>query len=71
VWIVNYFCRPLGACLLVFLLCACTHQAWYEGFKTGAENECNKQPPGAREDCLKRVNRESYDRYEKERGARP
>jgi len=37
----------------------------------GAENDCNKQPPGAREDCLNRLNRQSYDRYEKERATRP
>ena len=27
-----------------FLLGGCTKQAWYEGVKMGAENECNKRP---------------------------
>lgn len=56
---------------LLLLLSACSNQAWYEGFKVGAENDCNKQPPGAREDCLRRVNPQSYDSYEKERTTRP
>ncbi len=65
------FCRTISASLLLLLLSACTQQAWYEGMKVGAENDCNKQPPGAREDCLNRLNRQSYDRYEKERATRP
>lgn len=64
------FHRVSVACL-VALLSACSHQAWYEGFKVGAGNDCNKQPPGAREDCLRRVNQQPYDSYEKERSARP
>ena len=44
-------------------------QAWYEGMNRRAENECDKQPPGAREDCLSRVNKRPYETYEKERGA--
>ncbi len=56
---------------MLLLLSACTHRAWYEGFKVGAENDCNKQPPGAREECLQRVNQQSYDSYEKTRTTRP
>ena len=51
-------------------LCACTTQAWYEGFRHGAENECRKQPPGAAEDCLSRTNKQSYDEYAKERSTK-
>ena len=29
----------------MIFLGGCTTQAWYEGFKTGAENECYKLPP--------------------------
>lgn len=57
------------ALILLTLQSACTSQAWYEGFKVRAENDCNKQPPGAREECLRRVNQQSYDSYEKERAA--
>lgn len=32
------------ACLLVSVS-ACTTQAWYEGLKQGAVNQCDKQPP--------------------------
>lgn len=42
-------------------------QAWYEGAKMGAANECNKQPPGAVADCLSHLNKKTYDEYEKER----
>ena len=51
----------------VLLLGGCTTQAWYEGVKIGAENECNKQPPGAAADCRARLNRKTYEEYEKER----
>jgi len=56
---------------LLALLSACSHQAWYEGFKVAAVNDCNKQPPGEREECLRRANHQSYDSYEKERSVRP
>jgi hypothetical protein len=56
------------ACLLVSVS-ACTTQAWYEGMKQGAVNQCDKQPPGAREDCLSRLNKKTYDAYNKERAS--
>jgi hypothetical protein len=56
------------ACLLLSVS-ACTTQAWYEGMKQSAINQCDKQPPGAREDCLSRLNKKSYDAYNKERAA--
>jgi hypothetical protein len=55
-----------GACLLASVS-ACTTQAWYEGMKQSAVNQCDKQPPGAREDCLSRLNKKTYDAYNKER----
>ncbi|MBK7004815.1 MAG: hypothetical protein IPH37_06405 [Burkholderiales bacterium] len=58
----------LIACLLA-TLCACTTEAWYEGAKRSAENQCRQQPPGAVEECLARVNKSRYDTYEKERTA--
>jgi len=35
--------------------------------KISAENECNKQPPGAVAECLSRLNKKTYDDYEKDR----
>ncbi|MFZ4479735.1 MAG: hypothetical protein ACOYNZ_07570 [Rhodoferax sp.] len=52
---------------LLLLVSGCTTQAWYEGFKVGAENEFYKQPPGAVADCLSRLNRKKHEEYEKER----
>jgi hypothetical protein len=55
------------ALFILLSLAGCTAQAWYEGVKMGAENECNKQPPGATSDCLSRLNKKSHAQYEKER----
>ena len=55
----------LGACLLV----GCTTQAWYEGMNQKTINDCNSLAPGERETCLAKVNRQNYERYEKEREA--
>ncbi|MFO6421619.1 hypothetical protein ACLBKS_15580 [Hylemonella sp. W303a] len=53
------------------LLAGCTTQAWYEGSRASARQQCNQQPPGAYEDCMRRVNEgvggKSYDSYERER----
>lgn len=60
--------RALATGLLAgVLLSACTTGAWYEGMKTSAQQECERQAPGAREDCLSRLNQKSYDAYSKER----
>ncbi len=56
-------------CLATILLTGCSAQAWYEGLRQSAGNECNRQPPGAAEECRARVNQEKYDAYEKERAA--
>jgi hypothetical protein len=55
---------------VLLLMCGCTTQAWYEGFKIGAENECYKQPPGAVADCLLRLNTKTHAEYEKERSSK-
>ena len=52
---------------ILLTVSGCTTQAWYEGFKTGAQNECYKQPPGAVADCLSRLNKMTPEEYEKER----
>lgn len=35
--------------------------------RASAESECRRQPPGAYEDCMRRVNRQTCEDYEKER----
>lgn len=63
-------CRSLPILLTsVFsiLLAGCTTQAWYEGFRLGAESQCTRQPPGADGACRDRVNQKTYDEYVKER----
>ena len=46
---------------------ACTQRAWYEGAKQSQRNECYKMPPSAREECLKALESESYDEYQRKR----
>ena len=61
---------PALVLALASVLSGCTSQAWYEGAKVGAQNECRKQPPGAAEECLARVNKKPYEQYEKERSTK-
>ncbi len=48
---------------------ACTTEAWYEGAKQGAENNCRNQPPSEVDRCLEKLNKKTYDEYEKERSS--
>lgn len=49
----------------------CSTGAWYEGVKNRAEHDCRSQPGAAADDCLSRINRQSYEDYEKARAAKP
>ncbi|MFD1123011.1 hypothetical protein ACFQ2T_10885 [Methylophilus flavus] len=63
----NHF---LGLALFIFLTLAssgCSRQAWYEGVKEGARNNCRSQPPGEVEPCLIKLNTKTHEEYEKER----
>ena len=63
-------CRYLPRVLVTVLLIGltgCSTQAWYEGFRMGAESQCTRQPPGADGACRDRVNQKTYDEYVKER----
>jgi len=53
--------------IVVTLLLGCTTKSWYEGVKQGAENECRIQPQSAMDSCLERLNKRSYEDYEKAR----
>ena len=45
----------------------CTTAAWYEGMKRSAESECRRQPADESERCRARLNKKTYEEYEKER----
>ncbi|WP_295449667.1 hypothetical protein [uncultured Thiodictyon sp.] len=60
------FVTPAYGLTLLFIS-ACTTEAWYEGVRTGAENECRNQPGSAAAECLSRLNKKTYQEYEKER----
>lgn len=62
--------HPFFAIALITVLGGCTTQAWYEGAKVSAQNECAKQPPGAAQECRARLNKQTYDQYEKDRSSK-
>jgi PBP1b-binding outer membrane lipoprotein LpoB len=49
------------------LLSGCTTEAWYEGVKRGAENQCRQAVPPDADQCLSRLNTRTYDDYSKAR----
>ena len=53
--------------LSIASLSACSTQAWYEGGKYGAENNCRNQPPSEIDRCFETLNTLSYAEYVKER----
>ena len=53
--------------VLFAITMGCTRQAWYEGAKMGAENNCRRQPASEAERCLENLNKKTYEEYEKER----
>ena len=55
------------AVLMALEITGCTQQAWYEGVKQSQRNECYKAPPAAREECLKALDSETYDEYQRKR----
>jgi hypothetical protein len=55
------------AILMAVSVQACTQRAWYEGAKQSQRNECYKAPPSAREECLKAINSDSYDEYQRKK----
>lgn len=56
--------------IAVGLLSGCSTSAWYESVHQAATNQCDKQAPGARQDCHSKVSQQSYDSYAKERAAK-
>lgn len=64
---INTILRRCTVLLVSLLLSACTTQAWYEGVKQGAAEQCRQTSPADPEACLSRLNTKSYDEYNKER----
>jgi hypothetical protein len=62
--------RKILVCLTVLSatgVSGCTERAWYEGARQSQRNECYKMPLPAREECLKALDSESYDEYQRQR----
>jgi hypothetical protein len=64
---INKMFFKLAMVIVVTVLFGCTKKWLYEGVQQGAENNCRYQPPSAVESCLDRLNKRSYEDYEKER----
>ena len=55
----------LAGCVC-FSFQGCTYKAWYEGFKEGQRQDCNKiESPSERQECIERVNSRTYEEYKK------
>ncbi|MFM9912093.1 MAG: hypothetical protein ACKVN9_00985 [Methylophilaceae bacterium] len=52
---------------IALTIVGCATESWYEGMKRSAEIECRHQVPDESERCLGRLNKKSYEEYEKER----
>jgi len=52
---------------IILAATGCTTAAWYEGMKRSAENECRRLPADESERCMARLNKKSYEDYERER----
>jgi hypothetical protein len=62
--------RATMLALLVFTVLAvagCATKQFYAATRAMAENDCRRQPPSETESCLARVNKMSYEEYERKR----
>lgn len=53
----------------ITLMQGCTAKSWYEGGKQSAENNCRSQPPSQVDRCMDKLNKKTYQEYEKERSS--
>jgi hypothetical protein len=59
--------QRLALIAVTLWLAGCSTEAAYEGMKRGAEHACYQHPPSETERCLARLNKKTYEEYEKER----
>ncbi len=64
-------CWRLALWLLALAnISGCSSQAWYEGLRTRAANECAQLPGSAYEDCMRRLPPQRYEDYASQRSGR-
>lgn len=58
--------------LLLSALIGCSKQFWYDSFKLGGETRCQYDTPTetAKENCMERLDKRSYEAYEEERNGK-
>jgi hypothetical protein len=60
--------RTTVALFCTLLAAGCSSQAWYEGMREGARQQCRQTPDaGAAQDCTDKVNRQTWEGYKAER----
>lgn len=61
--------RLVPTLIAAALLGACTTQAWYEGTRESARQQCRQRYPDAasQQSCIDQVNSKSYQQYRQER----
>ncbi len=65
--------KSLTLLLVFFIFCifqGCTSREWFEGLKGIQRQDCYKiESPTERQECLDKVDGQSYDQYKKDREA--
>jgi hypothetical protein len=63
----KFFPRCFVVIAAIFFLQGCTTRAWYDGLQHAAQQACLSQPSSEQARCDARLNRQDFDRYEKQR----
>jgi len=58
---------PTMLFFIVFTIAGCSTKTFYEATRAMAENNCRRQPPSEAESCVARLNKMSYEEYERKR----
>lgn len=61
--------KPIKYTILTLVLSSCTTQSWYTGLQESQRQECRQRYPdaGDQQKCMDAVNRQSYEKYQRER----
>ena len=52
---------------ITLTLSACTKENWYEGVKASHEAQCMNEPLSEYDNCLKQLQEQSYEEYQRDR----
>jgi hypothetical protein len=52
---------------ITLTLSACTKENWYEGVKASHEAQCMEEPISEYDNCMKQLQEQSYEEYQRDR----